>query len=174
MGFKPKRFGSTDPDLSLSDEEWDEKARGIILGRLTRGPRSKAQLFQLLTTKQVPVEISERLLDRFEEVGLIDDAAYARAFTNDRRASRGLAKGALKRELSQAGVAAPIIEETLQDIDSDSDLQLAISLVEKRWNSLTQLDWQARQRRLLGYLGRRGFSGGVVGQAIRTVEERYR
>jgi len=170
MGFRRSRSESKDSDLSFTPEQWDEKARGWILGRLTRGPRSKHQLFQMLVQKGVPEEISTPLLDRFEDVGLIDDAAYARAFTNYRRETRGLAKSALKRELSQAGVAAPVIEETLEPIDSEADLALATDLVRRRWSSVRNLDWQARQRRLAGFLGRRGFSGSVIGAAIRAVD----
>lgn len=170
MSFKGKRFGSREPDLSLSDEEWDEKARGWILAKLTRGPRTKHQLAQMLAQRFVPEHIAVALLDRFEDVGLIDDAHYARAFTNDRRSTRGLAKSALKRELNQAGVAAELIDSALEEIDSEADLELAIHLVRKRWSGVASLDRQARQRRLMGFLGRRGFSGGTINAAIRVVE----
>jgi regulatory protein len=171
MGFKGKRFGSKDPDLSLSDEEWDERARGWLLAKLTRGPRTKLQLAQLLSQRGVPEAIAEPLLARFEDVGLIDDAAYARAFTHDRRATRGLAKSALKRELNQAGVAVEHIEAALEGIEAEDDHQLAVQLVRKRWSSVVGLDAQARQRRLLGYLGRRGFSSNTISSAIRSVEQ---
>ena len=106
MAFQRKRSGSDDSDLSRTPEEWDERARGLLLARLTRGPRTKVQLARMLAEKGVPEEIAHPLLDRFQEVGLIDDAAYARAFSRDRRETRGLAKSALKRELGQAGVAS--------------------------------------------------------------------
>lgn len=170
MSFKRERFESKDSDLSRSPEEWDERARGILLARLTRGPRTKHQLAQLLASKEIPEEIALPLLDRFQEVGLIDDAAYARAFTHDRRESRGLAKSALKRELNQAGVSPDQIDDALSGIEPEDELELAVRLVEKRWSSLASLDWQSRQRRLLGYLGRRGFSSGVISQAVKLVE----
>ncbi|MEY4410793.1 MAG: hypothetical protein RLZ69_367 [Actinomycetota bacterium] len=171
MSFKSKRFGSKEPDLSLSPEEWDEKARGWILAKLTRGPRTKHQLWQMLAQRSVPEDIAAQLLDRFEDVGLIDDAHYAKAFTNDRRATRGLAKSALKRELNQAGVAAEHIDSALEDIDSEADLELATQLIRKRWSSVSSLERNARQRRLMGFLGRRGFGGSTIAAAIRTVEQ---
>jgi regulatory protein len=151
-------------------DEWREKARTLILNKLTRGPRSRFQLAQAMEKREIPVEIGEELLDRFTEVGLIDDAAFAKAFAHDRRANRGLSKAALRRELSNVGVEQQLIQDALEEIDSDQELELAIRLVSKRWNSVKNLDWQARQRRLSGFLGRRGFSGSVVSVAIKTVE----
>ena len=175
MSFSGKKFGSNkrsgsqDSDLSLTPEEWDEKARGILLARLTHGPRTKLQLFQLLAGKGVPQEVATSLLDRFEEVGLIDDAAYALAFTHDRRQTRGLAKSALKRELRQAGVAIEQIDDAVDAISSEDDFELALVLVRKRWPSLAKLESEARYRRVAGYLGRRGFSGSTISSAIRAV-----
>ena len=171
MGFNRKRSESKDSDLSLTPQEWDEKARGWLLGRLTRGPRTKLQLARMLSEKGVPDEIAQPLLDRFEDVGLIDDAAFARAFARDRRQSRGLSKSALRRELTQAGVDQELITDALEEYSSEDDLVLAIRLVEKRWQGLARLESDARYRRLSGYLGRRGFSGSTIGAAIRAVAD---
>jgi regulatory protein len=170
MAFQRTRSGSKDSDLSLTPHEWDERARGLLLARLTRGPRTKTQLARMLAEKGVPEEIALPLLDRFQEVGLIDDSAYARAFSRDRRETRGLAKSALRRELGQAGVDIETIDEALGDYSTEDDQELAIKLVDKRWDSLAKLEHDARYRRLLGYLGRRGFSSGTITAAIRAVE----
>ena len=174
MAFKSRRSGSKEPDLSLTPEQWEERARNLVLNRLTRSPRTKHQLAQMLQQKEVPTEIAQAILDRFEEVHLIDDASFARAFAHDRRLSRGLSKSALKRELNQAGVAAQLIEDALEPIEPDDELELAITLVRKRWNSVASLPWESRQRRLAGFLGRRGFGGSIIGSAISTVERESR
>lgn len=184
MAFERKKSGSRGSDFSRTQkkpaervpiertpDEWREKARSHLLNRLTRGPRSRFQLEQSLEKREVPQEISQEILDRFTEVGLIDDAAFAKAFAHDRRATRGLSKSALKRELSKLGVAPQLVQDALEDIESDHELELAIQLVAKRWNSVKSLDRQARQRRLFGFLGRRGFGGNIVSAAIRAVED---
>jgi len=175
------KFGSSGSNFSRSrkppqpedftPEEWDEKARNWILDRLSRSPRTRLQLLKMLSDRAVPAEISERLLDRFTEVGLIDDAAFARAFTNTRRQSRGLSKSALKRELSTAGVDAELINLALEDIDSEAELELATELAIKRIRSLASLDRDVQYRRLSGYLGRRGFASGIVSSAIRVAQQ---
>jgi regulatory protein len=128
----------------------------------------------MLIKYEVPEEIAEELLDRFTEVALIDDAAFAKAFAHDRRATRGLSKAALKRELGKVGIAPQLIQDALEDIEADDEYELAIDLVRRRWNSVKNLEWQARQRRLSGFLGRRGFGGNVVSSAIRAVEQENR
>ena len=174
MAFQRKRSESTDSDLSRTPEEWQERARNLLLNKLTRGPRSRFQLQQMLIKYEVPEDIAEELLDRFTDVSLIDDAAFAKAFAHDRRATRGLSKAALKRELGKLGVAPQLIQDALEGIENDDEYQLAVDLVRRRWNSVKNLDWQARQRRLSGFLGRRGFGGNIVSTAIRAVEQENR
>ena len=171
MAFKSRRSESKDSDLLLTPQQWDERARNLVLNRLTRGPRTKKQLAQMLALKEVPHDIATAILDRFEEVHLIDDAAFARAFASDRRASRGLSKSALKRELNQAGVAAELIDEALDPIQMEDEVLLAINLVRKRWRSVAALTREARHRRIAGYLGRRGFGGSIISAAIFAVEQ---
>jgi regulatory protein len=85
-----------------------------------------------------------------------------------------LSKSALKRELGKVGIAPQLIQDALEDIEADDEYKLAIDLVRRRWNSVKNLEWQARQRRLSGFLGRRGFGGNVVSSAIRAVEQENR
>lgn len=169
MKARRSRFEPTQADLHRTPEEWDERARNILINQLTRSAKTRHQLAQLLQKKFVPDAIAEALLQRFSEVGLIDDAAYAKAFAHDRRLSRGLAKSAIKRELAQAGVDQDLIQDAVEPIDNEADQALAIDLVRRRWSSVSKLEPDARYRRLSGFLARRGFAGATVGQAIRFV-----
>ena len=82
-------------------------ARGICLRALTGAPKTRQQLADLLANR-VPDEAAEAVLDRYVEVGLIDDAAYARAWVSSRQAGRGLARRALSAELRAKGVDAEV------------------------------------------------------------------
>src|SRR5690625_442791 len=66
----------------------EEVARAILLRQLAAAPRSRAQLAEKLSARNVPDELAETLLDRFEEVGLIDDAAYAEMLVRSRHNER--------------------------------------------------------------------------------------
>ena len=69
-----------------------------------RGPRTRAQLATALRKRRIPDEVAESVLSRFAEVGLIDDAAFARAWVESRHHGRGLARQALSAELRQRGI----------------------------------------------------------------------
>ena len=85
--------------------------RTIVLTALTAAPRSRAQLESKLAAKGAPPDVAARVLDRFEQVGLVDDAEFARSLVRSRQASRGLAGRALRQELRRSGVG----DETAAD-----------------------------------------------------------
>ena len=146
----------------------EEVARTIALRQLTAAPRSRAQLEAALAKKDVPADVAARVLDRFTEVGLIDDVAYAEMLVRTRHAERGLARRALAAELRRKGLGPEVAEEALEQVDGDDELAAARRLVERRARSTQGLDPQVRRRRLAGMLARKGFPGGV---AMRVIDE---
>ena len=69
--------------------------RTILLDSLTGQARTRKELADKLARREVPDEVATELLDRFTDVGLIDDTAYARQWVESRHRSRGLAPRAL-------------------------------------------------------------------------------
>ena len=149
-----------------AEPDAESVARAIVLRMLTGAARSRAQLAEALARKDVPDEVATRVLDRFTEVGLIDDAQYARIFVASRHAERGLARRALAVELRRRGIADPVAAEALAEVDDD-EVAAARRLVESKLASTRGLDPQARLRRTLGALGRRGYSPGLVTRLVR-------
>lgn len=144
-------------------------ARAILLRMLTGAPRSRAQLAETLATKEVPPEVAERVLDRFTEVGLIDDAAYAEMVVHSARATRGLGRRAVVHELRRRGVGPEDAEQAMVGIDDEADEATARNLLERRWSGWASLDPPVRARRALGMLARKGFSGGMSSRLIREM-----
>ncbi|MGZ4485906.1 MAG: regulatory protein RecX, partial [Nocardioidaceae bacterium] len=97
----------------------EQVARKILLDQLTGQARSRAELATKLARKGVPDEIAERLLDRFEEVGLVDDQAFAEAWVQSRQAGKGLARRALAQELRRKGIADETARSALEQVDPD-------------------------------------------------------
>ena len=108
------------------------------------------------------------VLDRFEEVGLVDDAAFAAAWVESRHYSRGLARRALARELRTKGVGSGAIEEALEQLDGEQEEARARALVEPKLRATRGLAREKRLRRLAGMLARKGYSEGL---ALRVVRE---
>jgi regulatory protein len=142
-------------------------ARKILLDQLTGQPRSRAELATKLARKQVPADVAQRLLDRFEEVGLIDDEAFARDWVQSRQAGRGLARRALKVELRRKGVDPQVVDDVVEEVDPDDEVEAARRLVRRKLPSLQRYDEVTVVRRLTGMLGRKGYSSGVAFRVVR-------
>ena len=154
-----------------SREKLESRARNVLLFQLSKGAKSKAQLRAILVKREIPEDIAEPILDRFEEAGLIDDRQFANVVVNSRRNHKGLSKSAIKRELGTKGVAPEVIDDALADVTSEDELVSAQDLAVKKLRSMSHLDKAVQDRRLSGFLGRKGYSGGIVYAAIRYARE---
>ncbi len=111
------------------------------------------------------------MLSRFEEVGLIDDAAFADAWVESRHHGRGLARRALARELRNKGVAPTLIDEAVGQLDSDQEEERARELVARKLRSTRGLERDRRLRRLAGMLARKGYPEGMALRVVRRALE---
>lgn len=144
------------------DADPEQVARSIALQRLGDQPRSRSELEQALAKRDVPSDVANRVLDRFEDVGLVDDEAFARSWVESRQRTRGLAGRALAQELRRKGVDDEVVRETVDDIDPDSERETARRLVRKKLPSLRKHDRDVRVRRLAGMLARKGYPSGLA------------
>ncbi len=149
------------------DADPDDVARTIALQQLGFGPRTRAQLEQVMARRNVPEESARRVLERFSEVGLVDDAAYASAWVESRHTGRGLARRALAHELRHRGVPDPLVDQALDELDPDRELATARALVARRLPATRGLEPAVRVRRLTALLARKGYPGGLSYRVVR-------
>ncbi|MFD4129591.1 recombination regulator RecX [Streptomyces globisporus] len=148
-----------------------EQARSICLRLLTGTPRTRKQLADALRKREIPDEAAEEVLARFEDVGLIDDAAFAGAWVESRHHGRGLARRALVRELRTKGVDSAVIDEAVGQLDPDQEEETARELVARKLRSTRGLDRDKRLRRLAGMLARKGYGEGMALRVVRQALE---
>lgn len=146
----------------------EERAREYVLRSLTASARSRKQLADGLAGRDVPEDVAERLLDRFTEVGLVDDAALARSIVRTRVAETGAARRRVATELARKGIAGDVAQDALATIDAESERATAFDLARSRARRLAGLDRDVALRRLTGYLGRKGYPGSVCYEAARA------
>lgn len=147
-------------------------AQTIVYRQLTASAKSRLQLARKLAERNVPEDVAETVLDKFEAARLIDDAEFAAMWVRSRAQSRKLARGALRRELADKGIdqetAAAALEQ-LSDADEDA---AARTLVERKLRPGMDLQDRAERdktaRRLASMLARKGYQ---PGQAFRIVGE---
>jgi regulatory protein len=160
----PPGSGPRDGDESGDPEQ---VARSICLRALTGAPKTRQQLADLLAKRGVPDDAAERVLDRFGEVGLIDDAAFARAWVTSRQAGRGLSRRALKAELRAKGIEGEVADEAVTLVDDQDEWDAARRLVARRVAALRRVDRATAERRLIGMLARKGYGGGLASWVVR-------
>ena len=144
-------------------------ARSIALDRIAARDRTRHELAQALKTRNVPPEVAEQVLDRLQEVGLVNDAAFAEAWVGSRQQRRHLSRPALRRELQIKGVDREQIDVALESVDYGDELAAARELVRRRHPAVAGLPYPVRYRRLAGVLSRRGFGSGIVTQVLGEV-----
>ncbi|WP_354188613.1 regulatory protein RecX [Arthrobacter sp. UYCu712] len=144
----------------------------MVLRQLTSSPKSRLQLARKLAERNVPDDVAEAVLDRFEEVRLVDDAEFADMWVRSRSQSRKLAKGALRRELADKGIDGDTAAVALEQLSDEAEEAAARELVERKLRGATGLeDRETRDkttRRLASMLARKGYQ---PSQAFRFVGE---
>ncbi|OSZ60629.1 recombination regulator RecX [Streptomyces pharetrae CZA14] len=148
-----------------------ERARAICLRLLTGTPRTRKQLADALRKREIPDDVAEEVLSRFEEVGLIDDSAFADAWVESRHHGRGLARRALARELRTKGVDSTLIDAAVGQLDAEQEEATARELVARKLRATRGLDRDKRLRRLAGMLARKGYSEGLALRVVRQALE---
>ncbi|MAY98376.1 MAG: RecX family transcriptional regulator [Nocardioides sp.] len=156
-----------DPVAAGPDADPEQVARTILLDQLTGRARSRKELSDKLRSKDVPEDLATRLLDRFEEVGLVDDEAFARSWVAGRQSAKGLARRALAQELRRKGVDDEVAREALDELEPEQEEQAARTLVRKKLRSLSRVDDVTATRRLVGMLARKGYGSGMAFAVVR-------
>jgi regulatory protein len=138
---------------------------------LTLAPQTRAQLANALAKRDIPDDIADAVLSRFSDAGLIDDAAFAKAWVESRHNGRGLASRTLRAELKNRGVDDDDIRDALDELDPDDEAATARRLVERKLAASSGLPADTRTRRLAGMLARKGYPAGLAFRVIREALE---
>jgi SOS response regulatory protein OraA/RecX len=134
-------------------------------------PRTRAQLANAMRRRGVPGEAADAVLDRFTDAGLIDDAAFAKAWVESRHHSRGLSRRSLSAELRQRGVDNDDISDAVEIVDPDQEVATARHLVERKLAASRGQPPEVRTRRLASMLARKGYPAGLAFRLIREALE---
>lgn len=163
----------TKPAAPEPDPEPDPESvgRAIALRKLAAAPQTRAQLDGAMAAKGVPDPVREKILGRFGDVGLIDDAAFSQAWVESRHAGRGLGRRALEHELRRRGVDQNTARAAVAEVTPESEEAAARALVARKLPSVRRFDPATRTRRLAGMLARKGYRAEL---AFRVVREALR
>jgi regulatory protein len=160
---------SSEPADDHIDADVESVARAIALHKLTARARTRQELDQALQAKSVPQGVIDALLDRFQEVGLVDDASFAENWVSSRQRRRHSSRRLLRRELQAKGIEQSHIDNALDRVDRDAELTSARDLAERKHAAMNGLSREVQYRRLAGMLSRRGFDTAITNQVLADV-----
>jgi len=136
-------------------ESADDKIAGNTLRYAAMRPRSTWEIEQYLRRKNASPALASRIVDKLTTMGLLDDAAFARTWIQNRRLLRPTSVRKLQQELRAKRVADEVIDEALTGEEAGTDLAALRALVAKK-RSLSK--YKADPLKLMQYLARQGFS----------------
>ena len=146
------------------------RAREAALRLLNYRMRTRHELKQRLAQKGWSTDVITRVLDSLEQANLIDDAQFARLWIDERLRLKPSGTSLLRRELRRKGIDGEIIEKALQDRTDDSDeATRAYELLQRRWTRYAKLERDVANRRMIGFLSRRGFNSHDIFTAIKRI-----
>lgn len=146
------------------------QARNVVLNQLNFMPRSRKELETALAKRHIEPDVAKSVLDRFEEIGMVDDAAYAELLIRSRCNTKRVSRSVLRQQLRQKGVDKEIIEEALLVVSDADELRMATELVERKARAMSRLEPEVRKRRLFGLLARKGYNTSIALRVIQDLE----
>jgi regulatory protein len=136
-------------------------------------PRSRRQLLTKLLERGVSEQVAAEILDRYEEVQLIDDAEFARMWVRSRAQTRSLARSAIKRELADKGITGDLAEDALSQRTDEDERAAAVDLVQRKLRPLADPGDRAAHdkqvRRLVSMLARKGYAPSLAFSIVKDV-----
>ena len=139
---------------------------------LARAPRSARDLRRRLLLKGEPEGDVDAAIERLTGAGLLNDAAYARAFVRSKVSAQGFSRRRLHQELLKRGVDRDVSNAAIVEVfdDEDVDEYAALeSVARKKLRMLAGVDEDTQRRRLMAYLARRGYDADDVRAVLRTI-----
>jgi regulatory protein len=158
------------PDARIPRDP-EAAARQVCLRLLTLAPRTRAQLADALRRRHILDEAAEAVLDRFTEIGLIDDPAFARAWVESRHHGRGLSRRALSSELHRHGVGDEEVHEAIELVDDDQEAAMARQVIAGKVRVTRGQPSATRIRKLMDVLARKGYGAALAYRVVREALE---
>lgn len=165
------KYLDTEQWARLEAAESADQAFRAALRFLQARQRSTAEVRERLQRKQLAPAAIEQDIVRLTDLGMLDDAAFARSWVENRNASRPRGQQMLRGELARKGIDREIVAATLSDKELLGDerahaLTVARAALRKYADAP---DFATFQRRLGGYLQRRGFAYDAIGPIVKLL-----
>ncbi len=145
-----------------------QRALELAVSYLDRRDRTEAEVRRHLAGKDVGEPQAEHAIAEITRLGYLDDARYARAFAEDRRALDGWGSERIERRLLELGVGRDQVAAALEDRAGAGELEAAVEVLRRRCRSAPTSERE--RERALGVLVRKGYELELAYDAVRAFE----
>ncbi len=153
---------------SLAGADRFERCLNAALLFLGYRPRSESETRTRLQKRGYTGLEIDRVVERLKNLRLLNDAAFAEYWKENRTTFKPRGQRMLKSELRRKGVDAVTISESIEGID---ELDNARRAAGAKARTLKVTDYQIFRNKLGSYLQRRGFDYGVISKVVKQVWE---
>ncbi|WP_166789693.1 regulatory protein RecX [Cryobacterium fucosi] len=144
-----------------------EHAEQVLLQRLRARSLSATEARTILAGTEIAEHEIDEVIDRFAELGYIDEGRLADQILHSHHERKGLGRSGVQTEMRRRGLDHDLILEKLEELPDDEE-ERAIELACKRVQQLGRLDDQTIDRRLTGFLMRKGYASSTVRLAVKA------
>ena len=148
-----------------SDSDQIRRASASAIRLLARRARTEAEVLAHLRRKY-PHDVARQVVDDLRRRALIDDAEFARLWTEERLRTKPRSAWLIRRELIAKGVSHDLAESAVSECDDAESAQRAATDYAQR---LYAADYETFHRRLYGYMHRRGFTQSVSHSVVSSL-----
>jgi regulatory protein len=147
---------------SMSEARSVWRAYDAALHFLGSRPRSEREIRDRLARHEYDPYVVDRVIARLRQIKLVDDAAFATYWVEQRATHRPRGARLLKQELRQKGVSQDVVSEALLEDDENGAYRAAA----RKAVSLRALDERTFKQRLGAFLQRRGYGYETVRSVV--------
>ena len=154
---------------TLLREDGDARAYAKALHFLSYRLRTRREIEQRLQRDEWPTQVIERVLQRLQNEGAVNDENFAAVWVETRSLSRPRGARALQYELRSKGVATESIAQSLPD--AEQEIENALEALRRKEREFARFDDKTRHEKMLGFLQRRGFNFSTARAALKRLDE---
>lgn len=151
--------------VELLRAETKRKARESAIRLINYRDRSVSEIRRRLIGDDFPEEIVEEVTDQLSRTGLLNDEKFSRDWIKARSASKPMGKARLAWELRSKGVDASTVDQALEELDDETEYDLALSAAARKLRKMDCAD-PLTKNRLSSFLRRRGFDWDTISRVI--------
>ena len=165
LGLAVGQVFDRDRLVELLKAETKRKARESAIRLINYRDRSVSEIRQRLIRDDFPEEIVEEVTDQLSRTGLLNDEKFSRDWIKARSASKPMGKARLAWELRSKGVDASTVDQALEELDDETEYDLALSAAVRKLRKMDCAD-PLTKNRLSSFLRRRGFDWDTISRVI--------